>query len=735
MKLSELLSVSVIAFCMMLGYVGTGYEYGNHVTKDPFFNETETKPHMISRHNTLANGVLGSYAVAAVLFVMYLYEDAPWHKTQMREHAYLSFILAMVFSARCLLWWDPMHGIQRRRWDKMQHLMMATLVVRISTFMTGPTQADGFFKHRCNAAGSFFELHRPKRTLKATRVVSQLDQLVNEVLALQSGSFAQISNTLFMNSQLFLFILQNIMVLSPHLFHYADPIIYSWWIILWAMLLNDTIKVWFRVRPRQQLINTLVGSILEDGELCRYVLWSMSLATLMEVGTASTVEMISRRVHRAGHLGVIEKAMVIDAMQKRGIRLWKEQQSVVVELLLSCQGEELTLLKNLIDSGGDYYNLYKLVYEDITDRESTQAILRHLRAEALPLRRSKGARQGTSGGVGIKVLSDVDDTLYSSGGSFPAGCDKSFPKHRVYPGCLELFKVLDWSHDPATPSCNIVFLSARPHVYKYYMEDHSYQLFRSLLADSRMHSLPTLLPGALRQGIQAMLFYACRGTRAWKGVGELKYTTFKKYTQLYLEYDYVFCGDNGQGDLLAGQLMTEAGAQLSESESESLDEERVDPQPQVLAVLVHEVMPNAKALAQEPPAPSRRGPDWRQALRARGVFLHRTYVGAAVQLYESVPGLVSPEALRQVTESAVQHFEADVRYCEWRGNWEEAAEALRQDVERAVAIVARAGLRPIRGVREVPALLPRMQSSGSFCASEPSDAGSDDESEDRLLME
>jgi hypothetical protein len=47
------------------------------------------------------------------------------------------------------------------------------------------------------------------------------------------------------------------------------------------------------------------------------------------------------------------------------------------------------------------------------------------------------------GHYGIKVLSDVDDTLWSSGGRWPAGCDKRYLSHVVYPGVLALFEELD----------------------------------------------------------------------------------------------------------------------------------------------------------------------------------------------------------------------------------------------------------------------------------------------------
>lgn len=38
----------------------------------------------------------------------------------------------------------------------------------------------------------------------------------------------------------------------------------------------------------------------------------------------------------------------------------------------------------------------------------------------------------------IKIFSDVDDTLYCSGGDGIAGLDNSFPRKVVYPVCLLL---------------------------------------------------------------------------------------------------------------------------------------------------------------------------------------------------------------------------------------------------------------------------------------------------------
>ena len=65
------------------------------------------------------------------------------------------------------------------------------------------------------------------------------------------------------------------------------------------------------------------------------------------------------------------------------------------------------------------------------------------------------------------------------------------------------------------------------------------------------YALRSLLPS------QAVLLYPIKKTLAWKAVGELKYITFTNYAAMYPEYDYVFCGDDGQGDLIAGELMME----------------------------------------------------------------------------------------------------------------------------------------------------------------------------------
>ncbi len=106
-----------------------------------------------------------------------------------------------------------------------------------------------------------------------------------------------------------------------------------------------------------------------------------------------------------------------------------------------------------------------------------------------------------------KILSDVDDTLFSSGGHFPAGIDSSYPHHVLYPGVTSFYKELDLGSASASGEWevgrqgNLVFLSARPHVYKDKAERKSYDKFEELrLKNMGLHTVPTLLSGSLGGG-------------------------------------------------------------------------------------------------------------------------------------------------------------------------------------------------------------------------------------------
>lgn len=69
--------------------------------------------------------------------------------------------------------------------------------------------------------------------------------------------------------------------------------------------------------------------------------------------------------------------------------------------------------------------------------------MEHIRAQGeITLRHFQEAAPVGPQGVMLKVVSDIDDTLMSSGGHFPAGVDTRFPKYAPHPtGCLHLCRV------------------------------------------------------------------------------------------------------------------------------------------------------------------------------------------------------------------------------------------------------------------------------------------------------
>lgn len=70
----------------------------------------------------------------------------------------------------------------------------------------------------------------------------------------------------------------------------------------------------------------------------------------------------------------------------------------------------------------------QLCYNDLQG-ELQRRVLEHLAAEGRAVSAGFAAlAPGGPPGAVLKLLSDVDDTVFSSGGSFPAGSDTRYPK-------------------------------------------------------------------------------------------------------------------------------------------------------------------------------------------------------------------------------------------------------------------------------------------------------------------
>ncbi|KAG7377283.1 hypothetical protein PHYPSEUDO_011933 [Phytophthora pseudosyringae] len=263
---------------------------------------------------------------------------------------------------------------------------------------------------------------------------------------------------------------------------------------------------------------------------------------------------------RLAELSVMSRALLLDALMVMKISAHPMAEKWVRNIILKTQGDDLSNLKTFTDAKGDFHSMHKLVFNDIRDPTTRSDILSHIQREAsvqiahmrLGTKRGRNRKQQ----AWRKVLSDVDDTLYSSGGRYPAGLDTRYPRHTLYPGVLPFYRELDmgtvgpddWTDDRVG---NLVFLSARPHVYKDVSEKKSYAKFAALHEKMGMHTLPTMLAGNLKSGRAFM----------WQGdlepMAQKKFENFSEFYQLYPEFKHVFVGDNGQGDVRAAELIVE----------------------------------------------------------------------------------------------------------------------------------------------------------------------------------
>jgi hypothetical protein len=190
----------------------------------------------------------------------------------------------------------------------------------------------------------------------------------------------------------------------------------------------------------QRSMNTLLEA--SSPQELNFILCSVNAAALVDVIHDSTMDMLTTR--RLMDLTTVSRAVLVDALQKIGMRYRPKRQEWVRDIMIATRGLDLTYLKAYIDDGGDYHTMYKLMYHDL--QGSIQAaIAEHISREGKTLVAEYAQICPGASGVNLKVLSDIDDTLFSSGGSFPAGVDTRFPRKCYYPGVLALFAELDRS--------------------------------------------------------------------------------------------------------------------------------------------------------------------------------------------------------------------------------------------------------------------------------------------------
>jgi hypothetical protein len=265
------------------------------------------------------------------------------------------------------------------------------------------------------------------------------------------------------------------------------------------------------------------------------------------------------RIHE---LNVPCKAILLDALQRLKLSAHPKNEFYVKNIFLATKGIELSELKCLTDNKGDFNSMHKLIYYDLRNTGVREAILHHIQKEANVMNahhliRSKHSKKLETF-AWMKIVSDIDDTLSCSGGSWPKGMDLSYPSKAIYPGVIAFYRELDlgtagekdeW--DANTRIGNLVLLSARPHVYKDVSESFTYDKFRILQQQRGLHTSPTLLAGSLDSGGKFMVNLDS------EPLAVKKYENFRNFLQIYPEFKCVFIGDNGQGDVRTTELMLE----------------------------------------------------------------------------------------------------------------------------------------------------------------------------------
>ncbi len=213
---------------------------------------------------------------------------------------------------------------------------------------------------------------------------------------------------------------------------------------------------------------------------------------------------------RARPLSVVEKEAIIDLLQRGSTG--PQDERAITGLMLDTHGPDLTELKNRIDRGGDAYDLHQLIYRDIDNAELREELLDHFEREAEPT------------GV-IRVVSDIDDTVYAN------HHDARLSKNAVYPSFLTFIAEL------GSESGHPVFLSAR------------FQRIAGVV-DFEQISLDMLR----RKGVLDPVLLSS-GTltnhllKRHKAMAKRKHVYFDEYRALFPEYELVFVGDDGQGDV------------------------------------------------------------------------------------------------------------------------------------------------------------------------------------------
>lgn len=335
-------------------------------------------------------------------------------------------------------------------------------------------------------------------------------------------------------------------------------------------------------------------------------------------------------------------------------------------LLLSVEPKDLPLFKFALEHDGDYKDLEEYVFHDIDKKEYRDRIIGHFRKTAEQV-----------GIIGIKVLSDVDDTMYAN------LVDTRYPKGTFYPGVLEFYDSL--KHEPfELRAIPLTTLSARPNPIAGKLEEAS---LNRLVELTKGRLCPSALSGALVSSTAGTVETVLRSREELdllsdeiphdqeEKIGEVKFKNFSSFSELYPEYRYVFVGDSGQADALTAQrMLTKASKGTT----------------RVVATFIHNLTkasPSFKKLPSDILVS-------KSSATGRGVIVFRNYIDAAIVAHMhsvTLENLVTARELARITRASLEQF----KKINFRGN--EASELrkqYRQDAEEAYRLLTKGPRKP-----------------------------------------
>lgn len=222
---------------------------------------------------------------------------------------------------------------------------------------------------------------------------------------------------------------------------------------------------------------------------------------------------------RSGELEPHALAHVVHGLQS--VRRTSLRDEILVELLTSRHGTELTQVKNRINNAEDHQDLEDLVFVDLHE-QARDRVLAHFEAEA-----------ATTSVPDVKILSDIDDTVF---------CklhDRRWPRRMIYPGVLAMFEALDLGpQDEPFDRGDVTFVTARPADAWGLVENHS----RTALRRAGVSKL-SVLSGSLLTLLSK------------EAMADHKVRNIGHYRQLFGEYGLLFLGDSGQADVLVAEQL------------------------------------------------------------------------------------------------------------------------------------------------------------------------------------